>query len=444
MKILFLSQYFAPEGNAPATRVAALCKVWHAAGHDISVLTCAPNVPTGRVYPGFRNRWHSESLESGIRVVRGWIYMAANRGFVRRTMCFCSYFAMALIRARRLPKADVVVATTPQLFCAWAGIWVARMMNARAIVEVRDLWPQSIVAVGALDLDKWWARNLYRLLETLESRLYEAADHIVTVGEGYCKHLVERGVAREKISIISNGVDTTRFKPRAPSPDVRAQAGAGDRDFLIGYIGTVGMAHGLDVVIRAARLARSRGHDELRFVVIGDGARRGQLERELELDDPGNLRFVGMRPKEEMPDWLTAVDACLVHLEPVALFESVVPTKMFEAAASGRPIILGVRGEAQRLLERLGAGFTIVPKNEEQLIELALQLARQPKQSADEAQRTWSKVKAEFDWSHLAQEYLKLLSRIVEGPSATRHDVQAPSDSKHDTRSRDSDFSKAA
>lgn len=415
MRICFLSHYYPPEGNAPASRVHAMCRRWAAAGHDVTVLTCAPNVPHGVVYDGYENRWVSRETIDGVDVVRGWTYLAANQGFVRRILNYLSYLLMVLWRAPRLARPDVVVATTPQFFCGWAGVWAARIWDCPLVLEVRDLWPESIEAVS----ERPWRsrgvgwRMILRYLEWLEARMYAAAEHIVTVGEGYRRRLLDKGVPAAKLSVVTNGVDGELFRPRAPDVALRAEAGAGDGDFLVGYIGTVGMAHGLEVVIEAGRLARARGLDRLRFVVVGDGAERQRLVAELERDDPGNVRFVGRRPKAEMPAWLASVDACLVHLRETLLFETVLPSKMFEALAMARPVILGVRGEAAALLERLGGGVCVGPEDAGAVLDVTVAWASEPTNLRERGRVGRQAAVREFSLTSLATRYVELLDWVV-------------------------------
>ena len=166
MRILFLSHYFAPEGNAPATRVHGLTRRWVRDGHDVTVVTCAPNVPSGVVYEGYRNRWRQREKTEGVDVVRVWTWMAPNAGTVRRILNYLSYMVTATLAGLRGPRPDVVIATSPQFFCGWAGVFVSRLRRRPLVLEVRDLWPESIVAVGAMRDSR-----IIRSLEWLERRL---------------------------------------------------------------------------------------------------------------------------------------------------------------------------------------------------------------------------------------------------------------------------------
>jgi colanic acid biosynthesis glycosyl transferase WcaI len=196
VRILFLTHYFPPEVNAPATRTFEHCVRWARAGHDVTVVTCAPNCPGGVVYPGFRNAWRPQvEWVEGVRVVRVWTYLAPNAGTVRRILNYLSYMASAVLASLRLPRPDVVIATSPQFFCGWAGVLVARMKRRPLVLEIRDIWPESIRAVGAIR-----RRPLLRLLEKLERRMYLAADHVVTVGQGYRERILQRADVADRIS----------------------------------------------------------------------------------------------------------------------------------------------------------------------------------------------------------------------------------------------------
>jgi glycosyltransferase involved in cell wall biosynthesis len=367
MKILFLSHYFPPEGNAPAARTHENCLRWVRAGHDVTVVTCAPNVPNGVVYAGYRNRWRQEERIDGIRVVRVWTYIAANKGTVLRIVNFLSYLVTAVWAAARLPRPDVVIATSPQFFCGWAGVWVARLRRRPFVLEIRDLWPESIAAVGA-----GIPPLLLRWLEHLERAMYRAADRIVTVGDGYRARLLERGVPEAKLAVIMNGVDPAIFRPET-TPALPAGIDAASR-FIVLYAGTIGMASGLDVILDAAARLQAAGRVDILFLVVGDGAERENLEREARKRGLDAVRFTGRLPREELPGILAAADACLVHLKDTPLFATVMPSKIFEAAAMRRPIILGVRGFAADWLRTAGAGLLVPPEDAGALVDAVLRL----------------------------------------------------------------------
>jgi len=407
VRILFLSHYFPPEGNAPATRIHALCKRWVKAGHDVRVITGAPNVPDGVVYPGYKNRLCQQEVIDGIRVVRVWTYLAANKGTARRTANYLSFMVSAALAGFFVGKADVLLATSPQFFNGWAGVLLSKLRRLPFILEIRDIWPESIQAVGAIR-----QRRPLRFLESLERRMYAAADHIVTVGEGYCDQLVARGVPRPKVSIITNGADLESYFPREPDWRIRRQYGLEGR-FVCAYVGTIGMAHGLDTVLKAASLLKSQGHGNVQFLLVGDGASRGQLEESARLQGLSNVTFTGRQPKELIPSILAAADVCLVHLRKTPLFESVLPSKIFECAAMAKPIILGVRGQAAKMVADAGAGLCIEPEDAEQLAGTVQRLRDNPHLCATLGQAGYKWVTKQFNRDNLAEAYLQIIQDVL-------------------------------
>lgn len=412
MRILFLSHYFAPEGNAPASRVHELTRRWAAEGHEVTVITCVPNVPAGVVYEGYANRWRQREEVDGVEVVRVWTYLAANQGTTRRILNYLSYMVTAMSCALGEKRPDVVIATSPQFFCGWAGVLVAKLRRLPFVLEIRDLWPESIVAVGALP-----NLRLIRLLEWLELRMYAAADHVVAVGSGYAAKLEAKGVPATRISVIPNGVDPEFYRPGLPDEALRAEYGL-DGHFVCGYLGTIGMGSGLEVVLRAARLLREAGVEGVRFLLVGDGAVRAELEDAVREEGLDAVIFTGRQPKSRMPEFLAAVDACLVHLTRTELFKTVLPSKLFEAAAVGKPVILGVEGLAAQLVNDAEAGLCIEPENEGELVEAVTRLAQNRALVDRLGANALSRIAPRHDVNTLARDYIRLLGELVaEGPA---------------------------
>lgn len=413
MRIAFLTHYFPPEGNAPASRVHAMAKHWVRGGHAVDVITCAPNVPAGIVYDGYENRLFQRETVDGIEVTRVWTYLAANAGFAKRIANYLSFLVSAVPAALVRERPDVVVATSPQPFCGWAGAVVATLRRVPFVLEIRDIWPESIVAVGAMK------RSLgIRLLRRLAAALYRRADRIVTVGEGYRQELVRAGVPAEKIDIVPNGVDSEVFSPQPAPPETRERWALGDA-FVCSYVGTVGMASGLDVVLHCARLLREHSSN-VRFLIVGDGAERARLEAEARRDRLDAITFTGRLEKSEIPGILAASDCCLVHLRAQPLFETVLPSKMFEAAAMAKPTILGVRGEAKRLLADLDGGIAIEPESAEQLRDALRQLSENPTAAASMGRNAHRRASERFSRKRLAEEYLGALAALVQSSRVER------------------------
>jgi glycosyltransferase involved in cell wall biosynthesis len=405
--ILFLTHYFSPEGNAPASRVHEMCKRWVREGRRVTVITCAPNVPDGRVYEGYRNRLTQTEIIDGIRVIRVWTFIAANKGTVLRMVNYVSYMFSAALRALFLERPDVIIATSPQLFCGWAGVITSWTRFRPLILEMRDLWAESIVTLTSVT-----PGPLLRALEWLEFRMYGCAPNIVTVGEGYTRQLVERGVPAERITIITNGVDRELFAPRPRDLELATRLGVEGR-FVCSYIGTVGMASGLEVVVRAGLKLRNRGRRDIVFLVVGDGATRESLQARVAQLGLDNVILTGREPKALIPAYLSISDCSLVHLRRAPLYTTVLPSKIFEAAYMKRPIVLGVEGEAARVVTASGGGICIEPDNDDQLIDAVERLADDPALRERLGQAGHDYVVLHYDRDRLAGDYLDLIDRVL-------------------------------
>lgn len=366
MNILFLSHYFPPEVNAPASRTFEHCRQWVRDGHRVTVVTCAPNHPRGKVYPGYRNKLFVREEKDGITIIRVWTYLTANEGFLKRTLNYVSYMAAAIVAAPFIQKADIVISTSPQFFNGLAGYVVSRMKRAPWVLEIRDLWPESILAVGAIK-----NRFIIHLLEWLELFAYRQADRIVPVTDAFQRYIEEKGIPKEKITVIKNGADLTLYKPVTGTNRLAESLGVQGK-FVAAYLGTHGMAHHLETVLHAAQ--RLREYPDIVLILAGDGAERQRLaalREELGLD---NVLMLDQQPKEQMP-WLWALsDVSLILLKKSDLFKTVIPSKIFESMAMEKPIILGVEGESADIVRAADAGYCIEPENAEELVNRLIDL----------------------------------------------------------------------
>ncbi|MDB4484807.1 glycosyltransferase family 4 protein [Verrucomicrobia bacterium] len=400
MKILFLSHYFPPEGNAPATRTFEHTRRWANAGHDIKVITCAPNVPHGKVYPNFKNSIYSRSVLGGVHVLRVWTYLAANKGKGRRSLNYVSYLFSSVVAGLFSSKPDLMIATSPQFFCGCAGGILAKLKNIPFILEVRDVWPDSIIAVNAIS-----NQRVLKWMFILEKWLYRSATHIVTVGNGYKKVLVEKGVPPEKISIITNGADLKRFLPAKV-------AKKGDSKFICSFIGTLGMAAGLEIVIRAAQYLDSIDESDIVFHLVGDGADYENLLKKVSDLNIRRIQFAGLVKKENISDYLEETDVCLIHLIKSDLFKTVIPSKLFEAMASEVPVVIGVQGEAAAIVEAAQCGLSFTPENHLELCDLLIQLNNDPILRASMGEQGRVYLESHFCREQLADQYLEVLHKV--------------------------------
>jgi len=341
----------------------------------------------------------------GINVVRVWTYVTANEGFLRRSLDYFSFAVTGVIGGLFLPRPDVIVATSPQIFTALAGCILAGIRRRPFVFELRDLWPDSIVAVGAMR-----EGVLLRRLRHLEYWLYGRAARIVSVTKAFKRILVANGVPQEKITIVRNGVDLEAFVPGPKPPELERSLKLGGK-FVAAYVGTIGMAHGLEVLLSAAERLKDRPN--LAVLLVGTGAERVKLETDAQRRGLENIVFVGPVDKVEVKRYWRLCDVALVLLKDLPLFTHVIPSKMFEAMGTGRPIILGVRGESQELLGEAEAGIAIPPETSSALAEALAKLMDNPSLCSGMGNAGRRFVEKAFDRQRLAADMLKVLQDVV-------------------------------
>jgi len=401
--ILFLTDNFPPEVNAPASRTFEHCREWVKAGHRVTVVTCAPNFPKGKVFDGYRNRlWQTETME-GIKVIRVWSYITANEGFLRRILDYQSYMLSAIIASIFVRKVDLIIGTSPQFFTACAAYVVSRSKFRPYIFELRDLWPESIKAVGAMKNER-----AIRFLEWLEMFLYRKSAKVVSVTRSFKEILMKRGIDGSKIEVITNGVDISQFKPRPKDPELTAKLGMTGK-FVAGYIGTHGLAHGLETLLAAAE--RLRGKDIV-FLFLGDGARKEALKQMAAEKQLDNVVFVDSVSKADVARYWSLLDVSVIHLKKTDLFTTVIPSKLFESMGMGLPVLHGVEGESADIVREEGAGIPFEPENVDQLCEALMRLKSNPAE-LDEFRVRCLKGAQNFDRTNLALRMMKILEDTV-------------------------------
>ena len=404
MHILFLTDNFPPETNAPASRTYEHAKRWVAAGHLVTVVTGTPNFPSGKIHPGYRNRaWQRESMD-GIEVVRVWTYITANEGFAKRSLDYLSFMVSAIVAAPFLSRPDVIVATSPQFFTPCAA-WVVSLLRRRPFVfELRDLWPDSIVAVGAMR-----ETGIIRALRKLEYFLYRRAKRIVSVTQSFKRVLTENGIDADKIAVVPNGVDLETYLPGPKPGDLARRLGV-EGKFVAAYVGTVGMAHGIGTLIDAARVLRARS--DIAFVVVGTGATQAALAEKSRQEGLTNVVFVGAVSKAEVREYWRLCDVALVLLRDAPLFRHVIPSKIFEAMGMERSIILGVKGESEAILLESGAGIAIPAEDPAALARSVADLADNRERCAALGLKGRRYVAEKFNRETLAMRMLAELEQV--------------------------------
>jgi len=405
MHIIFLTHYFPPEGNAPASRTFENCKRWSAKGHRVTVVTGVPNVPDGIIYKGYRNKLFQRQEIDGIRVFRVWTYIAPNRGVFKRGLNYFSFMASSLLGIFVIKKADLVIATSPQFFCGLAGYFYSALKRIPFIFEVRDLWPEAIIATEALK-----NRGLIKLLGKIEMFLYRSAKKIIVVTESYKRAISQKGIPQDKIVVAKNGVDLNYYHPRDRENEVRKDLRLNGK-YIVSYIGTIGMAQDLDQILKAAEYLRDRKN--IVFLFVGSGARRDSLMRKKESMQLDNVIFIERQPKDAIPSFYAASDICLATLNRAPLFKTVIPSKIFEIMSMARPLILAVDGEARELVELANAGIFVEPGNHKDLTKAILRCYSQPQEAEMLGKNGRRFVERYSGWDIIANGYLQVLNHSL-------------------------------
>lgn len=354
MKILFLTDNFVPETNAPATRTYEHCKEWVQQGVDVTVITGAPNFPKGKVFEGYKNKLFQKEIIDGIKVIRVWTYISANEGTVKRILDYVSFMISSFLVGLFI-KTDIIIATSPQFFTAISGRWLAFWKRKKWVMEVRDIWPESIKAVGAMK-DGY----ILKFFEYLEHSMYESADKIVVVTDSFKKYIIEsHGISEDKVGVVKNGINSDQFIPKEKDIQLLQDLNL-DNKFIIGYIGTHGMAHALDFILRAASQFTNQKYH---ILLVGDGANKKNLISLKETLSLQNVTMLDNVDKNRVKDYISILDIGLVNLKKSDTFKSVIPSKIFELCAMHKPILIGVEGEAKSIVEDYKVGFGFVPEN---------------------------------------------------------------------------------
>ena len=418
MKILYVSQYFPPEMGAPAARAAELSRHWARMGHDVTVLTGFPNHPTGALPPEWRSRFRrlrdTETVD-GVRIERTWLWPLPNRKAHERIRNYASFCISSAIRGLGLARPDVVIGTSPQLLVALSGWWLASWKRVPFVFEVRDLWPESLAAVGA----GAEGTLLHRALGAIAGFLYRRSDRIVVVTPAFKTHLIRHWrVPADKISIVPNGVETDLFRPDPGAIEIREQfnrngtKGKVDDGFLICYVGTLGMAHGLETLISAAERLRHTLPNSS-FLLVGEGAEKQRIVELAAARGLTNVEFLGQQPRERIPALISAADLCLVTLKKTDLFKTVIPTKLLEYMACERPVIVAVDGQARQIVEDARAGIYVAPEDSQALANAICDLARNPEQRREMGANGRKYIVANLSRKQTARHYISVLEELI-------------------------------
>ena len=376
LRILLVSQYFAPEVGATQTRMQAFAEYLSELGHHVTVIAEFPNHPHGVMPADYRGRVMEDDRSNPYRVIRVWVKTSAEKTQMTRLSFYVSFMSLATAVAPLAGRPDVVLATTPPLFTGAAGLAIARMSRAPFVLDVRDLWPAA--ATSLMQISPGWET---RAAEIFEQRLYRSATCVTAVTEPFCAHIDRLRGGGPPTKLLPNGTLERFFVDLETMPTDRL--GVADDKFLVTFAGTLGIAQALPAAIEAAE----RLNGSVEFAFVGEGPVKESvvaLTREKGLT---NVAFHPQRPIEDIAPVLAGSDALLVTLSAHPTFEQFVPSKMIDFMAVGRPVILAAAGEAAQVLQQSGAGIAVPPEDPDALAEAVTWLAGHPAEATQMGER---------------------------------------------------------
>jgi glycosyltransferase involved in cell wall biosynthesis len=408
MRVLYFSQYFLPEVGATQTRAYEMAQGLVRAGHQVTMIAEVPNHPSGIIPPEYRSKLYERVDLEGMDVIRVWVKTSPEKNFRSRMAFYLSYMVMAILSGLLLArgKYQVIYVTSPPLFAGAAAVIVSYLRRLPLVFEVRDLWPESAIALGEI-------RNpqAIRWATQLEEVCYRRARKVVVTTNEMVDYLVRRGFSPDKIVVIPNGANTDlfRFDSQLRQKN-RAELGLVEK-FVVGYAGLLGIAQGLEACLDAAARLGQRD-PSVHFLFIGDGPVKLALQEKAEKEKITNVTFLPSQPRETIPGYLSASDIALVPLTRTRLLGAL-PSKMFDAMACQRPVLLGAEGEAQIVLEKAQAGIVVEPENVEAIVDAILHLKADTLRSYQMGLNGLKAVEANYSRQALAQKLVNLLEGII-------------------------------
>ena len=400
MRILFLTDNFPPETNAPATRTYEHCVKWVELGYQVTVITCFPNFPKGKIFEGYTNKLYQKENIDGITVIRVWSYITENNGFVKRIIDYASYAIISFLFGLFV-KTDLIIATSPQFFTAISGRTLSVFKRIPWVMEVRDLWPDSIAAVGSMNKNS----RSFKVLKKIEHHLYFSASRIVVVTNSFKKYIIrEHKIKPKKVGVFTNGVITNNLKNPKPNDVITLKESLGLKNkIIISYMGTHGLAHGLEFILQSiSKIKDSKYH----FLFVGDGAEKQNLLEYSKTLESNNFTFLESVSKNEIPLYIGISDFSLVNLKKSDEFKNVIPSKIFENIAMYKPILLGVEGESKKLINSYEVGVSFQPENEESFFNALYDIQKLDRESFKINCNT---MLADFDRNNIAENLIKFI-----------------------------------
>jgi colanic acid biosynthesis glycosyl transferase WcaI len=408
MRILYISQYFHPETGATQTRAYEMARNWVLLGHQVTMLTEFPNHPSGIIPPSYKGKLLEKANLDGIDLIRVWVKASPEKSFQNRMLFYLTFMVNAFWAGLFCThgKYDFLYVSSPPLFVGGAALGISYLKRIPLIFEVRDLWPESAIALGELT-----NRYAISLAFRLEKACYKRAIRVIVVTRGIYDRLIERSIPDHKLLLIPNGanIDLFRYKPESRER-IRHELGL-EHKFIAIYAGIHGLAQGLDTILEAAYLLQN--NPQVHFLFIGDGPKKAELASLAVSYNLSNLSLLPEKPREQIPDYLSAADVALVPLKKAEIFKGALPSKIFDAWACERPVLLSIDGEAREVVERVNGGIYVPPEDPEKMAQTLLYLFHSPSERQSMGKNGRDYTCRNNSRAALAEKLILYLSKLI-------------------------------
>lgn len=359
MHILYITQHFPPETGAAQGRAYEMAKNLVKLGNKVTIVTGMPNYPEGEIYKKYKGKFFDKEKIDGINVIRTFLIPDNKKNITRRILNYISFLLSSIIGGLFVKDVDIVYATSPQLFVGLSGYILSILKKSKFILEIRDLWVDF-----AIHLDQLQNKFLIKIARGMENFIYKKSNKLIVVTEGFKEKIATDGISRDKIKVITNGINEEQFCPVSKNKSILNINSIKDK-FVVMYAGNIGTAQGLKVMLEAAK--KTNVNKNIHYVLIGTGVEEDKLKKYKEENDLNNVSFLGLKPKSEIVNYLCAADLLLISLKDLPFFDITIPSKVFDYMATGQPILIGVKGEARKIIEKAGAGKYFEPENSQKL-----------------------------------------------------------------------------
>tara|TARA_B100000579_G_scaffold437895_1_gene469745 strand:- start:2429 stop:3646 length:1218 start_codon:yes stop_codon:yes gene_type:complete len=404
MNILLISENFFPEKNAPAKRLYEHAKKWVELGHNVKVITGVPNAPKGVIYPGYKNKLFQKEMIDGIEVIRVWTFIAQYSGFILRTLDFLSFMITSLFFGIFTRKVDIIISTTPQFLPVISGYILSKIKSVPFILELRDLWPESIVALNAMKKNS----PIIKVLQKIANHIYKRSKLIVVVTDSFKDYLIKIGIDKNKIIVIKNGFNFNRSLTPTKSIDYVREDLNLKNNTTVSYIGTIGMAHGVNTILETAKICK-----DVNFLIIGEGAEKTNLKLKAKNEEINNVIFIDAINWQEIVNINQLVSANIIHLKKLDLFKTVIPSKIFESMALKKPILAGLIGESLEIILSSESGIGIEPENELSLKNAIDYIQKNPNDSKKLGINGYNFAKENYNRDVLAEKMINRIEQLI-------------------------------